>query len=137
VAWRAEVASPVWHARLALENAEGLATIAEEIGAEVIRGEVRYPSKSGDIEVAGADIGEYLEELKKQGFVVIVVPPGPVGEHPVICGLCLSWYDGEQCATCKAERQAGKTVIDESLRQHGEEKDRLVKDVEEWLEERD
>jgi len=45
-------------------NAEELALIAQEIGAEVIRGPVRYPSELGDIEVGGIDIGEYLYELK-------------------------------------------------------------------------
>ena len=37
-------------------NAEELALIAQEIGAEVIRGPVRYPGKLGDIEVGGVDI---------------------------------------------------------------------------------
>ena len=40
------------------DNAEELALIAEEIGAEVIRGPVRYPSETGGIEVGGVDIGE-------------------------------------------------------------------------------
>ena len=38
-------------------NAEELALIAQEIGAEVIRGPVRYPSETGDIEVGGVDTG--------------------------------------------------------------------------------
>jgi hypothetical protein len=47
-------------------NAEELALMAAEVGAEVIRGEVHYPSEAGDIEVGGVDIGEYLYELKGQ-----------------------------------------------------------------------
>lgn len=90
---------------MTLENAEGLATIAQEIGADVIRGEVRYPSNSGDIEVAGVDIGEYLFELKNHEVVVIVAALGLVGEHPVICGLCLTPSMG---SNAQRARQKGK-----------------------------
>ena len=38
-------------------NAEELGLIAQEIGAEVIRGPVRYPGRLGDIDVGGVDIG--------------------------------------------------------------------------------
>ena len=38
-------------------NAEEVALIAQEIGAEVIRGPVRYPGRLGDIEVGSVDIG--------------------------------------------------------------------------------
>ena len=117
------------------ENAEELALMAQEIGAEVIRGQVRYPSNTGDIEVGGVDIGEYLYELKGEEVMVIVAPLGPAQEPPVICGLCWTPYDGKECPTCKAEREAAKRVIEERLRQDREEKDRLISDVEEWLEE--
>ena len=119
------------------ENAEELATIAQEIGAQVIRGQVRYPSNTGDIEVGGVDIGEYLYELKDQEVMVIVAPLGAVEEPPIICGLCRTPYERKECPTCKAEREAAKRVIEERLRQDQEEKDRLMKDVENWLEERE
>jgi hypothetical protein len=117
------------------ENAKELASIAQEIGAEVIRGQVRYPSDSGDIEVGDVDIGEYLYELKGQEVMVIVAPLGPVEEAPIICGLCRIPYVGPECPTCKAEREAAKRVIEERLRQDREEKERLIKDAEDWLEE--
>jgi hypothetical protein len=119
------------------QNAEELAAIAQEIGADVIRGQVRYPSDTGDIEVGGVDIGEYLYELKGQEVVLIVAPLGPVEDPPVICGLCRTPYEGEECPTCKAEREAAKRVIEERLRHDREEKDRLIKDVEEWLEDQE
>ena len=119
------------------QNAEELATIAQEIGAEVIRGQVRYPSDTGDIEVGGVDIGEYLYELKGQEVMVIVAPLGPVEEPPVICGLCWTPYDGKECPTCKAEREAAKRVIEERLHRDREEKDRLIKDAEDWLRKRE
>ena len=48
------------------DNAEELALVAQEIGAQVVRGPVRYPSEMGDIAVGEVDIGEYLYELKGQ-----------------------------------------------------------------------
>jgi hypothetical protein len=119
------------------QNAEELAAMAQEIGAEVIRGQVRYPSRTGDIEVGGVDIGEYLYELKGEEVVVIVAPLGPAEEAPVICGLCGTPYEGEVCPTCKAEREAAKGAIEERLGHDREEKDRLIKDVEEWLEDQE
>jgi hypothetical protein len=95
-----------------------LALIAEEIGAEVIPGPVRYPSDSGDIEVGGVDIGEYLYELRDQEVMLIIVPIGPVDELPLVCGLCGTPYQDDACPTCRQEREDAK---------------RLTEDVEEWL----
>ena len=118
-------------------NAQGLALVAQEIGAEVIRRPVRYPSESGDIQVGGVDIGEYLYELKGQEVMLIIAPLGTTEELPLICGLCRTPYEGDECPTCRAEREDAKRVIEERLRRDREEKDRLIRDVEEWLEERE
>ena len=75
------------------DNAEELALIAQETGAEVIRGPVRYPGHLGDIEVGGVDIGEYLYELKDQQIAVVVAPPFPAQELPSSCGLCGACQD--------------------------------------------
>lgn len=95
---------------------------------------MRYPGRLGDIDVGGVDIGEYLYELKDQEVVVIVAPLFPMQELPVFCGLCGTRYDGDECPTCRAEREETKREIEERLRQDREEKERLVRDVEEWLE---
>ena len=120
-----------------VDNAEELALMAQEIDAEVIRGQVRYPSNTGDIEVGGVDIGEYLYELKGQEVMVVVAPLGPIDEPPIICGLCGMPYEGTECPTCKAEREAAKRVIEERLHRDREEKDRLIKDAEDWLRKRE
>jgi len=118
-----------------LDNANELALIAQEIGAEVIRGPVRYPSETGDIEVGGVDVGEYLYGLKDQEVMLVIAPTGPVEELPLICGLCTTPHQSEECPTCKTEREDAKRVIEERLRRDREHKDRLIRDVEEWLEE--
>ena len=117
-------------------NAEELALIAQEKGAEVTRGPVRYPGQLGDIEVGGVDTGEYLYELKDQEVMLVIAPIGPVEEPSLICGLCRTPYEGDECPTCRTEREDAKRVIEERLREDREEKDRLIRDVEEWLEAR-
>ena len=93
----------------------------------------RYPSESGDIEVGGVDVGEYLYELKDQEVMLVIVPLGPVEEPPLICGLCRTPYEGDECPTCRQERADAKGVIEERLREDREEKDKLIRDVEKWL----
>jgi len=115
-------------------NAEELALIAQEIGAEVIRGPVRYPGRLGDIDVGGVGIGEYLYELKDQEVMLVIVPIGPVEELPIICGLCGTPYTDDECPTCKTEREDAKRVIEDRLTKNGEETDGLIDDVEDWLE---
>lgn len=82
------------------------------------------------------DIEELVHELKGQEVVLIIAPLGPAEELPVICGLCGTPYDGGECPTCKAEREEAKRVIEERLRRNKEDKDRLIRDVEKWLEQR-
>ena len=58
----------------------------------------------------------------------------PVGELRIICALCRTPYDEDECPTCREEREAAKSVIEERLRQDSEEKDRIIKDLDKWLE---
>ncbi|TKJ30157.1 MAG: hypothetical protein CEE40_05790 [Chloroflexi bacterium B3_Chlor] len=49
-------------------------------------------------------------------------------------------YDGEECPACKTEREDAKKLIERRLREDREEKDdkdSLIRDVEEWLKERE
>jgi len=58
--------------------------------------------------------------LKDQEVVLIVAPLGPMAELPIIRGLCGTAYDGDECPTCRTER---------------EDAGRLIGDLEDWLEE--
>ena len=44
--------------------------------------------------------------------------------------------EGGECPTCRTEREDAKRVIEERVRGDREEKDRLIRDVEEWLQEK-
>ena len=120
-----------------MSHAAELALIAQEIGADVIRGPVRYPGKLGDIEVGSVDIGEYLYDLKDQEVMLISAPLGSVEELPLICGLCGTPYEADECPVCRQEREDAKGVIEERLREDREEKDKLIEDLETWLQSRE
>ena len=115
-------------------NSDELALIAEETGAELIRGSVRYPGREGGFDVGDFEIEELLYKLNNQKVVLIIAPLGPIEELPVICGLCGTPYEGDECPTCKAEREEARKFVQERLRRDGEEKNGLIKEIEEWLE---
>jgi len=103
------------------DTTEEPALIPEAIGAEVIRGLVRYPGHLGDVEVGSVDIGEYLYELKEHEVMMIVAPLNPMQEMPTLCGLCGTPYHGGECPMSRAEREEAKRVIEERLSQEREE----------------
>jgi hypothetical protein len=47
-------------------NAEELATIAQETGAELLRGELCYPSESGGWQLGDLDLSEHLDKYRDQ-----------------------------------------------------------------------
>lgn len=58
-------------------------------------------------------------------------PFGPRKELPLICGLCGTPCQGDGCPTCKTEREDAKALIERRLRHDRDEKDTLIRDVEE------
>jgi len=87
----------------------------------------------GDIAVGGVDIGEYPYDLKDQEAMLVIAPLGPLEELPIIRGLCGTPYAGDECPTCRTEREDAKRLIEKRLRKDREEKDKLIVDVEDWL----
>ena len=60
-------------------NAEELANIAEETGAEVLRGALRYPGDSGGWQLGDLDFSEHLAKYRDHNVIVIIAPTGPAG----------------------------------------------------------
>ena len=100
-------------------DAEELALIAKEIGAQVIRGRVRYPGRDGGLDVGGVDIGEFLYELKDREEEIIKATLGAERQLATICGLCMTPYSGDECPRCRQEREEAKRVIERRLRETG------------------
>jgi hypothetical protein len=88
-------------------NAEELANIAQETGADVLRGPLRYPSESGSWQLGDVDLGEFLTRYWDHEVVVIVASVGKAGEvekEKYVCGICGFAIDelGE-CPRCKLQ----------------------------------
>jgi hypothetical protein len=118
-----------------LANAEELATIAEEIGAEVLCGGLRYPSESGGWRLGDPDLSEHLAKYRDHELVVIIAATGRAMEPRVVCGICGFVLDevGE-CPRCK--------LIDEEIaegwrRRQEEEREEMLGEVEEILKEQE
>lgn len=86
---------------------------------------MRWPGELADIELGGLANREYLHELKDQEVIVIDAPLGALVELPIICGLRRAAYHGDECPTCRAEREEATRVIEDTLRQDREEQQRL------------
>ena len=83
-------------------NAEELATIAQETGAEVLRGALRYPSESGGWQLGGLDLSEHLEQYRDQELIVIIGSLGKGGTEQVTCGICgFALDDVGECPRCR------------------------------------
>ena len=87
-------------------NAEGLANIAQETGAEVIRGALRYPSESGGWQVSDVDLGEHLSQYRDYNVVVIIAATGEAEPEKFVCGVCgFAMDELGACPRCKLINQ--------------------------------
>jgi len=69
-------------------NARELAQIASEIGADVLTGDLRYPSETGGWQLGDLDLSEYLDRYRNQRMVIIIAPHGTAGPRTYTCGIC-------------------------------------------------
>jgi len=76
-------------------NAEERALIAQEVGAEVIRGAVGYRERWGGFDIGDVEIEELLLEPKDQEVTPIIASLFLLQEMPTISGLCGTHYDGD------------------------------------------
>jgi hypothetical protein len=90
-------------------NAEELANIAQETGAEVLRGPMRYPSYSGGWQLGDLDLSEHLAKYEDHEIVVIVASLGKAGEvekEKYVCGICgFAMTELGECPRCKLQRE--------------------------------
>jgi len=89
-------------------NAEELANIAEETGAEVLRGPLRYPRYSGGWQLGDLDLSEYLARYRDHEVVVIIASVGKAGqvETKYVCGVCgFALDEARECPRCKLQNE--------------------------------
>lgn len=113
-------------------NAEELATIAQETGAEVLKGALRYPSESGGWQLGDVDLSEHLDKYRDREVMLIIASVGKAGKEKVTCGVCgFVMDDAGECPRCKM--MAEETARDIETRQ--EMREALFREIEEILEE--
>lgn len=114
-------------------NAEELANIAEETGAEVLRGPLRYPSESGGWQLGDVDLSEHLGKYRGRDVTVIIASTGKAEQETLTCGICgFVLNETGECPRCKL--MAEETARDVEVRQD-EMRKALFKEVDEILEE--
>lgn len=84
-------------------NASQLATMAREVGAEVLEGNLGYPSSTGGWQLGDVDLLDYLGRYRGQRLMVILVPAGKAETETVTCDVCgyIMGENEEECPRCK------------------------------------
>jgi hypothetical protein len=115
------------------DNADELALIAKETGAEVLRGPLRYPSETGGWQLGDLDLSAHLSQYRDHEITVIIAVTGKA-DNSVICGICgLVMDEVQECPRCK-EIDA---KIARGIRARQEERAALLREVEEILRDED
>lgn len=85
-------------------NANELARIGMEVGAEVLQGSLSYPSETGGWQLGDLDLSEHLARYQGQRLVLIIAPMGEGEPETYTCGICGFVYEkyGE-CPRCKLQ----------------------------------
>ena len=114
-------------------NAEELARIAEETGADVLRGCLRYPGNSGTWDLDDVSLSAHLEQYRDQQLTIIIAATGEAEAEPetFTCGVCGFVMNGAgECPRCKYINQL--TVA--AMRAQPEEIAALLEEAREILE---
>ena len=111
-------------------NAQELANIAREAGADVLQGDLRYPSDSDGWQLGDLDLSEYLDQYRDQQLVVIIAPLGKAQDPTYTCGICgLMMNELGECPRCKL-------IVEATARDLRREGQALIDDVRAFLADR-
>jgi hypothetical protein len=94
-------------------NAEELANLADEIGADVLSGDLRYPSDTGGRQLGDLDLSEYLDRYRDQRLVLIIAPIGDAEPATYTCGVCgFVMNEVGECPRCGLAMEEGAVGLD-------------------------
>jgi len=89
-------------------NAEELAAIAGELGADVLSGTLRDPSDTGGWQLGDLDLSEYLDRYRDRRLVLIIAPVGHAESATYTCGLCgFVMNEVGECPWCRLGVEEG------------------------------
>ena len=115
-------------------NVEAIAEFAEETGAEVLCGALRYPSDSGGWQVGDIDLSEHLAKYRDHEVVIVIASVGKAGQvekEKYVCGICgFALTELGDCPRCKMQ-------IEETAKGLRKEQDRdaLFREIDQIVEE--
>ncbi|TET55133.1 MAG: hypothetical protein E3J64_00730 [Anaerolineales bacterium] len=87
-------------------NAEELRAIAAEVGAEVFRAPLRYPSETGGWQLGDAnlalDLSEFLSKYRDCEITLIVAATAEAKAPSLVCGICgFALQEIGDCPRCR------------------------------------
>ena len=116
-------------------NAEAIAEFAEETGAEVLRGALRYPSDSGGWQLGDTDFSEHLAGYRDHEVIVVIASVGRAGAvkmEKYVCGICgFALTELGACPRCRMQ-------IEETAKglRRREVREAFLREVDEFLDEK-
>ena len=111
-------------------NAEELANIGRETGAEVIRGPLRYPSREGSWQLGDVDLGEHLWQYRDHKVTLILAMTGEAEPERFVCGICGFVMDElGDCPRCRLLNRA----IAGAIKAWRAGKEEMLREVEEIM----
>jgi hypothetical protein len=111
-------------------NVEEVANVAREVGAEVLRGPLTYPSETGSLQLGDLDLSEYLHKYRDCEITLVIAATGEAEERPVVCGICgFAMDEVGECPRCKLMNAEAARRI----RARQEERAALFQEVEDVL----
>lgn len=108
-------------------QADELASLARQAGAEILEGELHYPSPERGWQLGELDLGAMLESYRDQRLMMLLLPLGKAETELVTCGDCgFSFVPDESgdCPRCKL-------ILDyttESLERRVREREQLIEE---------
>jgi hypothetical protein len=111
-------------------NVEEVASVAREVGAEVLRGPLTYPSETGGLQLGDLDLSEYLHKYRDCEITLIIAATRVAEQKPVVCGICgFAMDEIGECPRCKLMNEEAARQI----RARQEEQVALFQEVEDVL----
>jgi hypothetical protein len=85
-------------------NANELAEIAGEVGADILKGDLAYPSETGSWQLGDINLGEYLARYRGKRLVLIIAPVGDAPSPTYTCSICgFVMNEVRECPRCKLQ----------------------------------
>jgi hypothetical protein len=108
-------------------QANELASLARQAGAEILEGKLRYPSPEGGWQLGELDLGAMLEGYRDQRLMVLLLPLGKAETGTVTCDDCGFSFvldESGECPRCKL-------IVDyttDSLERRVREREQLIEE---------